>query len=520
MPSLFFLPLYENVYKPYSKHLNDVARYKKTDFEVVTLPVFSKGARRKIEKYEKVGDYTDYGNPQWYREIYSANKFHYNRVRLIIDGKTIDVKDMVTKMDILPGSHHIKIEMRSFISNPLEDKKKSTKGAQATLDVIELDLVADEIGNYFLVSKQKVQEGASIYQSHSDSRIHNTFFEYHSIEAKLTTLKEFKSNFEDDVEFINIQLPTNENQFSASSSIVIEPQTPNNNVIPSPVLNPKEVVVSQHKKVCYPAPKKYTNDEYFDVLLDSLEKHTTKETPSTSHKPKEEKITPLKFITDSDTKYAELYEDGTLRWERDPIVYVPRQVTTLHKYFLYKNTYCKKVVLPDGIDTLNNSEFVDCSSLEEIALPKNLKCFNKKCLLGCNNLKHIYLDESNPYFKAVDDVLYEVKPNGNWELLIYPVRKEDTSFRPHEKCTIISHSAFSGNNYLKSADLTNVELVDMSAFSCCRNLNEVTFGKALKEVGTWGFDTTALSQVEIPFSTKLKSNAFPKDCKVKRKFRL
>ena len=128
--------------------------------------------------------------------------------------------------------------------------------------------------------------------------------------------------------------------------------------------------------------KKLTNDEYFDMLVESITSSRKTEVASTTEsKPKESvKPTPIKYITDSEPKYAELYEDGTLAFKGAKEVYVPRQVKSIDKYFLWKNEYVKKVVLADGITSLENKELCECPNLEEVVLPKNLEKFKFSCI--------------------------------------------------------------------------------------------------------------------------------------------
>ncbi|MBQ8177606.1 MAG: leucine-rich repeat domain-containing protein [Clostridia bacterium] len=516
MPKLYFLPLYEEVYKPYSSHNNDVAKYKKTAFKKITTPVFGEGTRLVIEKYQKVGDYQDYGDSRWFREPYFAKKYSYNIVSITIDGQTAGVKNMVSCFDIQSGSHHIKLEMRAYKYNPFDLSAKKVKRDQSTQDFVELDLYAEN-GDYYLVATHKVQDGAYVYNdpyNSSASCIKGTYFEYHSAEANVVSKATFLSHLDSNLDFKNVDI----NSLRESPIAQI---TKHDFLDSSAPLKVKEVPLSSNfstKQTSTPKQPKLSNDEYFDMLADSVSTQNSVSNSTTKNAPnKPTPCKPITYITDTEPKYAELYSDGTLSWKKDKEVYVPRQVTYIDKHFLWRNEFVKKVVLPDGIESLENSEFAECPNLEEITLPKNLKYFKRSCLSSCPNLTNIYLDASNPYYVVIDGVLYKRLDDGNLQLLIYPPQKTDSTFISPSNCTIIDVGAFNSNSYLVSADLSSIAAIELSAMAGCKNLREITFGKSIKQIGTFAFENTDLTRVEVPFSCKIGRDTFPKSCKVKKK---
>lgn len=509
MAKLYFLPLYEEVYKPYTKHNNDIAKYKKTPFEKITIPVFSNGARIQIEKYQNVGDYQEYGDSRWFREPYSASKYNYNVVSISIDNNTTYIKNMVTCFDLVPGNHHIKITMNAYKYNPNEYSNKKYKKEQSTSDSQELDVYMEN-GDYYLIATHKVQNGAYTYidpYNGSASCINGYCFEYHSQEANIVSKGAFFSKLDSNIDFKNIDVSTlNESPDVHTIIDISVPVTPKE--------EPQTHSLPKQATPVHAPQKKLSNDEYFDILVDSVSTKKTTQVTSPTKSKEPNAIKPLTFITDSDPKYAELYEDGTLAYNTQEIVYVPRSVKKLNPYFIKGDKKVKKLVLPDGIEEINNEEFKE-SALEELVLPKTLKLFKKSAIYGCSDLKSIQFEDGNPYFTTIDDVVYERKGDA-LELFWYPPTKTDVSFTPHGNCTSIGYQSVC-NQHLYYLDLKGVTLVDMGAFQGSKKIREVIFSKDIKDIKSFAFDGTDLEEVNLPLSTKVGSFAFPDGCKVKKK---
>ena len=534
MAKLYFLPMFEDVYKPYYKHNDDISLYKKTAFERVVMPVFHEGAVQVLQKYEKVGDYQNFGDSRWLRKPFNAKEYYHNVVTLTIDGAPKNVKHMVHCENLSSGDHHIKVEMIAYNYNPREKSGKGLQGTQIAKDYAELDLCVGD-GDYYIVATHKTQKGAYVYNSpynDGNSRIKNTFFEYHSVQASVVSRTAFLSHLKSGIELSNIDVNALKDSTNHTAKSHVEESEKAGNISTATPTKPnvKESVSAtsfgnnvSHNQNNYTQPtqikpqKKLSNDEYFDLLVDSVT--TTQKKDNTPPQKQKEKPTPtpIKYVTDKDPLYSELYEDGTLVYKRQSEVYVPRQVTTIDKYFLWKNEYVKKVVLADGITKLVESELRECPNLEEVVLPKNLQEFSYNCIQFCPNLKNVYLDDSNPYFTIIDGALYRKIEDCNLSLILYPPKKDNEHFTAPSNCTIIDAYAFNGNKFLKRADLTSVKYIELSAFSFCSHLEEVSFGKGLTNIRSFGFENTALTKVELPMSTKVGSFAFPEDCKVKKK---
>lgn len=303
--------------------------------------------------------------------------------------------------------------------------------------------------------------------------------------------------------------PTNKAKVVIKKDVANEPVF--SSAIISPISNTKNEFHFEEKAVA--SALTYTNDEYFDVLLEGVSKKNDNLNSKATLK-KEENITPLTFIKDTDTKYAELYEDGTLAYNTSATVYVPRSVKKLNPYFIKGDKTVKRLILPEGIEEIEKEEFKE-SALEELVLPKTLRSFKKSAIYGCNNLRSIQFEDGNPYFTTIDGVVYERK-GGTLELFWYPPTKEDKSFTVASKCTTVGYQSVN-NQHLYYLDLKGVTFVDMGAFQGSKKIREVIFSKEIKEIKSFAFDQTDLEEVSLPLSTKVGSFAFPDGCKVKKK---
>ena len=66
----------------------------------------------------------------------------------------------------------------------------------------------------------------------------------------------------------------------------------------------------------------------------------------------------------------------------------------------------KSIEFPDSLLYINDDAFSQCTYLESIKLGKNVTTFSTKALSGCTNLKIIQIDEENPNFQTIDNVVY------------------------------------------------------------------------------------------------------------------
>ena len=131
----------------------------------------------------------------------------------------------------------------------------------------------------------------------------------------------------------------------------------------------------------------------------------------------------------------------------------------------------KKVVIDEGITTINMSIFSDCENLNEVNLPRSVK--NVTSLSECPNLTSIIVPEDNKNFSAADGVLFS---KNSTELIYYPSGKSSSSYKIPEGTTTICSDAFSDCKNLKEVTLPkSIDRVEADAFSENSSLETVNY---------------------------------------------
>ena len=125
----------------------------------------------------------------------------------------------------------------------------------------------------------------------------------------------------------------------------------------------------------------------------------------------------------------------------------------------------KKVVVEEGVTSLGEYIFWDCSSLTEVKLPNSLTTLRKECFKHCTALKSITLPDN---ISMIDESAFE--ECNALETVTFPKSLKEVSTKAFYNCN------------LKKVDLsqTQVETIGMGAFAHNAQCEEVYLPKTLK----------------------------------------
>ena len=171
----------------------------------------------------------------------------------------------------------------------------------------------------------------------------------------------------------------------------------------------------------------------------------------------------------------------------------------------YGEEKLKSVALPDSLEFIGESAFAD-TGIQSVVLPKNLKSFDGT-IFNSQNIKQYSVSPENPYFKAVDGVVYSKDMT---ELVAYPIGRfavgGDNNFKipesvnkigdyaflncKHNSFTIpgtvksIGMQAFAGNTELSTIQILNgVESIYDGAFLACNNISSFHLPTSVNYIG-------------------------------------
>ncbi len=132
-----------------------------------------------------------------------------------------------------------------------------------------------------------------------------------------------------------------------------------------------------------------------------------------------------------------------------------------------------KVVIPEGVKKINSYAFANLTALEEVVFPSTLESVEYGAFYGCTSLKKISFSSDNN-LKIINQNAFE---NCNLQGTL----KLDSA-------CIISDYAFAGNTELKGVTTSDSLLsIGQYAFAGCKNLSEVKIEASKVKYGAYAF---------------------------------
>ncbi|MBP5307820.1 MAG: leucine-rich repeat protein, partial [Clostridia bacterium] len=186
-------------------------------------------------------------------------------------------------------------------------------------------------------------------------------------------------------------------------------------------------------------------------------------------------------------------------WEKITKVILPDGVTTINSYAFSKLTALEEVVLPDTLITIGLSAFAGCKNLKTINL-ENVKFINEKAFSGCA-LENVDLSG----VVAIGNYAFENCKIQNITLPITSQSLGTGAFYNNKQLTNaefkaskikIGANAFFGCTSLSSVEI-NAAVIASHAFRGCSMLSEVKLGKDVTVIGEFAFAGTRVSGFTI-----------------------
>ena len=162
-----------------------------------------------------------------------------------------------------------------------------------------------------------------------------------------------------------------------------------------------------------------------------------------------------------------------------------------------------RLVLLDGVKTINRNSFWNCKGLKTIVFPESLIDIGYNPFVGCSNIR---FESYSPRFKVIEDVLYNYDES---KIICYPAWKAIGHIKLKESVITLERGAFSGCEKMTALDLHNVNIVNKSCFTNCLSLKNLYCSDLITYVGEWAFAyCSSLEEVSVYKDTIVDNNAF------------
>jgi len=140
----------------------------------------------------------------------------------------------------------------------------------------------------------------------------------------------------------------------------------------------------------------------------------------------------------------------------------------------------QKVIVPEGIHTIEDRAFKGCSSLKEVKLPSSILEIGFEAFTNCSSLETITISTPNEVYRTIDGVLYS---NHGKTLKHYPAGRKDTTFTVPVGIEIIDYDAFDGCIYLEHIALPDtIVKLNNASFAHCINLRRVEIPAGINQI--------------------------------------
>lgn len=164
----------------------------------------------------------------------------------------------------------------------------------------------------------------------------------------------------------------------------------------------------------------------------------------------------------------------------------------------FSRSFIKKVIINEGVTSIDSPSFCDCENLTSIVIPKSVTKIGYGSFGGSLNLNNISVDENNKnYLSDGSSILFN---KNKTEIICFPAGLEKTSYSIPESVMKIGDCAFQICTNLTSVTIhNNVTSIGSYAFDTCENLMNIIIPDSVNYIGNYAFQNcTELSFLHIP----------------------
>lgn len=184
--------------------------------------------------------------------------------------------------------------------------------------------------------------------------------------------------------------------------------------------------------------------------------------------------------------------------DEDPIkieeVTLPESIVYIG-YTAFFGTAISEIVIPEGVEVIEQQAFDACPNLVSATLPSSLITLGTSVFGSQDtNLQEINISADNQNYCSVDGVVFSKDMT---KLIQYPIGKIESSYSIPNTVTTVGEYAFMECANLKNVNLPkSVTTIEDFAF-CNTGIQSVVIPENIKTIGSWAFANNYLSTITI-----------------------
>ncbi|MBO5470598.1 MAG: leucine-rich repeat domain-containing protein [Lachnospiraceae bacterium] len=188
-------------------------------------------------------------------------------------------------------------------------------------------------------------------------------------------------------------------------------------------------------------------------------------------------------------------------------VVIPTSVKAIENRAFADCNSLKTLTLPEGLETLGNASFAGCKGLSSVSIPKSVTWIGGSAPFGGCGLDEITVEEGNTRYYSEDNCLIDSYFN---ETLVQGCNNSKIPM----KVTAIADCAFAGCEQLTNITIpSGVKKIGSEAFKDCVSLEKVVLPSGMSEIKRETFmGCSGLQDIVIPASVSSIGEFAFKDC--------
>lgn len=152
------------------------------------------------------------------------------------------------------------------------------------------------------------------------------------------------------------------------------------------------------------------------------------------------------------------------------------------------------ITIQEGVTSINNSGFGECTDLETVNLPASVTTMGVNIFVGSPKFKNVYINSANTKYADIDGVLCSADKK---TLMVYPHGRTETTYTVPSSIETINGAAFL-STILQSIDLGSTKTLNGVVFNTCSELTSLTFPAEMTTIPiTTGFYTKCYKLAEF-----------------------